>query len=646
MRLEIVSYNGNTLNSGGFKAIFPEDSSILGQAQPVVIERGLGAWPIMSGKRLGARQFEIVIIMTGTLATQLDQIKRWFDISDQAEYELLCQDPDNANRQWYVMATCVSIPELVGNTASVVLSVTDPIWRAKTTTTVTGSLASSGLHHDCTVLGNRRTFPTVTLVPTGAKPSGLIYRKFLAIYNRVNRKLVGYPLDLTGGGWSTTALVSGSKMRSDGEDITVAIDGQAWPRWIDSPNSASTKVWTYVDLDRPLEMSLSTSIAVSGAVTSIVVKSTAANQSVLQDLKAPGLLMIDSELFSFGGIDAGTYTITGVTRAERGSSMAAHSTGATVRWIQHEVWVSYGNLSATAPTQDDTAKPVFNLTTSTNTSWVYTQFQDSGLNRRGRWSKNILTGGKTGGKLYTKTGVDDEDPASAMGIAAESYEKNGTWQPGRVEAVWGIENLCGITTVTSNGKKYRSATGFFSGCRLEWGAPDAGGDTAYHTVWTEGSPASAASWTAWTQNSASLSGTRTAVRFHVIGGGASGNGYFTAFEVLGATLTLDSSTVPSLTGMATATEQAAYPLAATISNATSGKYFYLALSLKLNDSVVIDTESKTITVNGTVNGMGGFSIPEVRRDWLAMEPGLNEIRLDDAGMTGITFTVAWKDRSS
>src|SRR4030042_1660518 len=94
--------------------------------------------------------------------------------------------------------------------------------------------------------------------------------------------------------------------------------------------------------------------------------------------------------FTYTGKNNALQRFAGCIRAARGTAAGAHGLGDTVWWVQHDIWILYGNAAATAPTVDGNYEPAFELDDSVNTSWVYAEFGENDGLRTGQWSPKVV----------------------------------------------------------------------------------------------------------------------------------------------------------------------------------------------------------------------------------------------------------------
>ncbi len=240
--------------------------------------------------------------------------------------------------------------------------------------------------------------------------------------------------------------------------------------------------------------------------------------------------------------------------------MAAHSAGTAVRWVQHDIWILYGNPGVSAPAADDRYKPAFSLSSSTNTLWYYTVFNDANELRSGGWGHwgNVAITGSGG--VYT---------ATQRTLAAGDYEVLGAWLDVLHSNAygWWLANPCGIVNITwQDGKKRRAGDSFLVHCR-HWPR----GASWWITHYSPTSPASPNTWESW-----SYSGSAFAVS-DIVAIAA----YFFPQDVEAGTVTVTLNSAETPTVMVGG-ESGGYHLDAVLENTTTGEAIRITAMLALN----------------------------------------------------------------
>ncbi|RLC69435.1 MAG: hypothetical protein DRI81_20470, partial [Chloroflexi bacterium] len=401
----------------------------------------------------------------------------------------------------------------------------DARWRSRDGDVHVWDITSGADDETVTVDSDDDVYPVLRLTPKQAKTAGYAYRRWVPVIWTVDAAYSKYPYML--GTFDTAALVTASKAQADGDDWRVVVDGSETDRWFGDSgtaqfNQTATKTWVNLDFQAGWEGTLEAAIGSGDTVDSIDVNediSGAASSGILVAYHGASY-----EAFTYTGKNETERRFTGVSRAARGTSALALSADDSVYWVQHDVWVLYGNASATAPSQDDDYKPIFDLGDSTNTSWVYEEFgEDDGL-RTGAWTEY--------GDTYTGNRGVNANPWIEIGVDGGDQQSN------RMK----LYNPCGITNGSfTNGEKWVDAEDPGSS-RVGVVQSSQNGST-----WTDEynvpEPASTETWEAWSRNEALASGARY---LSLMGDWDSGADYDeTYLEASDCTVTLDSSNTPT-----------------------------------------------------------------------------------------------------
>lgn len=442
---------------------------------------------------------------------------------------------------------------------------------------------------------------------------------------------------------ANNTIIYASKIQANGDDIRVYLDGMETNRWLQDMNTANTKIWISLDLSAGIDMTLGTAIASTGDVDTITLANTKANITAIKKIPASGMVYIESELYSYSGVNTKSRQLTGCVRAINDTLMAAHTSGTAVYWIEHEIWVYYGNSTVGAPETDDTKKPIIDLT-STNTSWVYTSFFDEAGVRSGIWKPALVKTAnskdpdhKSG--YYTGNRLADADPATEMGAAVYAWLSGVMWKAENATVDWVLYNPATMTEITLTGEKYRANTHWPASAKF-YKSTDG---KKWDVVWTEATPSAAATWEALASHSAVSLGTGSKyikMSFSGTVGATAGN--YAAHEIEAATVTLASANVPQ--GIFVDPAEDIYYLNCTITNNTTGEWMTVVASLLLDTPLVVNCEDKLAYTDNLVP-ITSMTFSSIRKDWLNVS-GTTELQFDDTGTAGVTFRTFWRDRNS
>lgn len=428
-------------------------------------------------------------------------------------------------------------------------------------------------------------------------------------------------------GHSGGQTIAVSKMLANGADLRVYDGALEIDRWIQDIDTATTDVWVNLDFENEQSVDLKTAIAGAGSVTSIDV------DGDISQFPTQGLLLIGTEAFTYRSKSDASQQFLEVTRAVKGTSAGAHSVGDDVLWLQHDIWLLYGDETLTAPTVNDDYKPIFELDTSTNTSWVYQEYGDSYTARAGAWVQEVYSG--TAAHCYTADRDTNATPWAEVGCWAQQTASLTTYGAARFY----LYNPCGILSAGfTNGEKKKGS----GGTTVSWIGIVSSVDMTWWVKEYELIVALADTWYAWNQNETLDTGS------HYVGLAAeclSSQSYtYSAYaEAADCTVALDSDYTPAVT---LGSEQTNYGMEATIENTTTGDQILIEANLDLGDVLEIDTDHKTVVnltegdnLYGALTQVGG-----VRRDWLPMRSGANVLEYTEAGVADVDVDLVWDRR--
>ena len=639
MRLVPYSYNGTQINNGGanYIASFVLQPMLTG-AKPIFTKRSSGMnHSAYAGKELNGGMLQMRVTAYGAsgsaLNNQFSTLKALFDTAKIPTAVLIARDSDDSNREWYVDAAVTNISPPEGRSFVVQFALRDPVWKTVATTTEsTWAVTASGQTDATTIaLGNLEVYPIYEITPTGSKSGNSYkYRRFIEVINNKSWAFNNYPIELINS-LNTSTLVSGSKMLASGFDSRIFVDdAEEEDRWLDGWNTATSKVWININLAAKQTFTLKTAIATTGAITSVDVNEDITN------MPDKGILKIESERVTYTAKNNAARTFTGITRGAHESTAATHSAAVAITWIEHSIYFYYGDLDATAgPVTDNTRKPIFNLNTSTNTSWDYDEFWSNDP-RTAEWQP-VPSPLAAVTYVYTGNQYTEAEPAIEVGMLGGRIDALGAAAP----TSWILTHPAGITNWNfANGQKYNL---ILNESYLYYNTSAT--PLAYSTTWTGiyAIPATtvANTWQSWSDSRA-LGATYYHVAIQVKTKNAA------RVECADITLTLDSSNTPTRTLGSEVTS--VYDLNAVLKNDITGESITIRTQLEQNYTLQINTLDKTVTyLKDNSNRFPAMLLTGsnfVRGQWLRLQQGANTLSYTDANTGTLNIVIKWQGRQN
>lgn len=650
------SYNGTSLQSTDYETGFPRAQADLQiQAQLGYVKRA-GAAPVFAGKDFQPHTMNLEVKALHDTWTMFESINQLFDVMDETPRQFICTDAEDSNKQYYVYAT----PKQVlgghdGNMALVTLALDDPIWQSVTQNSQTWTITSSTSTTDFTNNGNADAYPIYEITPTSSPSTDFPYCVFLQVLPQSSKPWAGRPLCITGATdttFDTAALVAAGKMQSDGDDLRVYRDGVAVDFWVSGMNTTDTKVWVTEDMPEARNMTLKTAIGATDTVTEVEIDYTATNFEHISNMPNTGLLILDA---SIGSTDTEEFYYTAKTvtdtklaftigsRAKRNTTAVAHAAASNVRHHPYTYRINYGNATVSAPTIDNARKPLINLSTSSNASFVYSTFYDLAGLRAGRWTPYGYDRPRTSrSDFYTSTNDEgDTDPATALGFDVRTSQSNGIWQPDTMTMYWIGSFPDYVTSFSASGEQNQSASTIptFS---MRYNIDGREGRVSLWTV-TPQTSTDYSTWTTWSKatTDSTVPPNVDALKW-TVSGSVLGTSELYAKEAITAA-TVNFTNPPHV--MIRSETSSAVLVNCKITNATIGRFFTITIPAEVNDTIYVDTDPSfpTVTLNGQIVN-GAIKLDSVRAVWLRLQPGSNTLEYENLQSVANNLTIVVKHR--
>lgn len=625
----LMSWDGHNINDGtNYESIL--DASVYGlpSINPKLALRQ-GAWPLIAGVERPGKiiNFEIYIrgSSVGTLQTQLSQ---WFDPDDETPKKLLAQDyPGLGGNIRYIYGICQALEEVpfsAGLRFVVTIQVHgDVFWRANTGSQTVWNITATGQTKNVLVYKEMDVYPVLTIEPTSAKSASWPYKRFVSVKWRGSGAASNYPVDIVNASLDTQ-IASTNFALASGDDLRVWVDGFEVNRYFYNINTANTMVWVNLDWAADVPMTLAANIGTGD--TELFVN------EPINNLPASGLLYVGyGEIITYSSKSNSERKLSGLQRGLNGTVASTATAGQNVEWLQHDIWILYGNASAGAGPAPVDNQPIITLGTSSNTQWDYDfPWHDAYPDRSAMWTKAALTGNPD---IYGGNHGAAADPAAEMGIHIDEQFDG---------AIVYLTNPCIITNANfQNGEKYaESYASYWPFAQIRSGL-----SVGIPTVneYDVPAPTANSTWQSWSQNQALDTGSKSVGLYFSVAGMAYLTPLHSYLEASDVTLTLDSNYSPYTL---VHPELNNYSLDCTITNQTTGEAIKLILSMAPNEELVLDTDNKTVVyLLDESNQFKALTVVDgPRRDWLPLIPGTNVLRFDDVGTNGVTVTIDHVER--
>lgn len=509
-------------------------------------------------------------------------------------------------------------------------------WRATTAEEATWTLNASGTR-TLNVLGDLDAYPTYTITPNSAKatPNWAYYRRCVIQWRSPFGGL--HPVDITGGGLNTTALIGAGKI-TDSSNIGVTLNGRFVPFWFGGDdggaggfNSTTTRIWVNV------QATPETYCDVDGYVTAADTTWRVEND---EGLPPSGTLLVDSEYVQYTRRAPGY--LYGVQRGMYGSSAAAHVVGAecSVVYVAYILYGPNAEVPAGWQTLDYVSgggEPIMLNSGSTNGVWRFDEFAQF----RGTGNWQFLS--QMNNAAFVSESAADGTYDAAWGYPWEAMGFRPGWAslnqfytrfalPIKTLRVLGRRRAVGSPAdYLSNAKLY-----VYSNNQREWitawnaavGAPRTSNDPFDETSWE------------FPFRAGEVSGGHTGYN-RVLWQFTQAN--YLQVDIQQMVVTFWPSTVPVVTVSGELTD---YDIDLTLKNETTGEYIRVNMpDLEPGHSLVIDSRRQTVAY--TKDGSSRYTAVQrnaPRARFLRLVPGTNEFEIAEDGMGDMEIVVRYEPR--
>lgn len=640
----VISINGLNVEAGSGYVAALTQSFLQPENTVSRVQRDTDA-PVVTNVALGLHVYYLQVLVASAAADDVDArrraLLREFD-STRGPVTVVIENATGTARRRFMQFVVRKVDQAEGQGGAGFVAALEASgevrWQATDVVTETWTIDASGTR-SITVAGDLDVYPTYTLTPNVDKagPNWPYSRLILVEW----RSPLGgtHPVDVTGGGLDTAALLAADKL-SDESNIAVMLNGAIRRHYTSDPatspadafGTAQTRIW--VDMEfRP---------AVH-AVLGDYVNATQTTWRVMGDYGLPpaGTLKVGDEIVTYTGRAPGY--LYGVARGRYGTTAAAHNNWSEIVFYQGVGWLLYGPNAVTPENMKDevyrTAQQPMMLTSaaSTNLTWHYQKF--GGGNQPKSWGfasyiNNIgfVNQSNAAGGYDTAWRV----PWDAMGLKAG-------WTS---LSIYSLRTAVPIKSVRIQGRRMARTSPAAAPHAPELAALS-DDQRLRRVVWRSDDGASRESNVSFDYSSEDIRPEAFSEAAGVVGYNrlhwsvAQASHLQADIQVMW--IRFDDDYLPVVTVGA---EQSEYDLDLTLANLTTGESITVQFpNLTMGESLIVDSQWQTVTYSLD----GSSQYPAVRRDqarpkFLRLAPGVNSFQITEAGMGELEIVVSYRPR--
>jgi hypothetical protein len=328
-KFQPVTYDGVAVNDGvTYRSHFQfEDANmqlVIREPQEITIP-GDYSFPESLRSQVASARLVLHIDIVNTLQVNLDGLRRLFD---RLKGFVVLTVIDDSGNTWSLNVKCTRLIENTPISFEAHLYTNRPILESSIIVDTLRSITASGATFDpaVTVGGTVRNYPLFDLVGTVAKTNANDYNRRWQVTIAWRSEFPGedsvgngYPIDIANDTLDTLAEVTATRMKANGDDLRVYVDGVEYPRLLDGINTTSTKVWVPIHFSPGMHVTLADAITGTGGDPA-----NGESQAVNEDLTGwpeRGYFVVDNECIWASNIIMGeTGTVLQMVEAAPGSA--------------------------------------------------------------------------------------------------------------------------------------------------------------------------------------------------------------------------------------------------------------------------------------------------------------------------------------
>ena len=656
MQLQPVSFNGTAINDGtNFTSGIVGETPMQPFVSPIFVRRA-GAFPVYAGKDFLDQFLQVEVACQGDFNEQFETLNSIFDVTDETPRQFIVKDISDSDTQYYVYATPRSASPQFGTTVIITLAIADPIWRSVTENSQTWNITASGQSTDFAVSGNADAYPVFEITPTSAPAANYIYRRYVRLLPQAEYAYNNRPVCITNttdsAGFDTAALVSGGKALANGADFLVYVNGVSVERWFGESTdtefgTTDTRIWINLSIPPKREMTIQSAIGSTDTVTTIDLQNTDVNREIISAMPRASRFLIGSEEFSYRGrtITQTLLRFNNISRAQRGTSAAGHSAGATATEVPFDISFVYSSTDAEPPATPIKRKPILDLSLSDNSTFVYDKFYHKAQSARtGQWKParvSVSNNRLSRSNFYTDDQNTSTDPADVAGMRISNYQQAGSWKPETANIQWTNYYADGITSVSHNYERFQKTA--------SWSETVGVQTSADNSAWQTGINYESATSTDYNTWLTGLSTPSTDIeiatdarfiRYILRGSIKKTANNSNALGITSSTIGLTNP--PNIT---IGSEIQNFQMSFTLANTQTAQSFRFIYPVSLNEVITIDTNPDfpyAMHAGQYVNN--SILLSGIRSDWLKFAIGTNTLTYTADQTGNVTIVAKWRDR--
>lgn len=205
----VQTYDAHEINDGvNYLAYIDTDNSSAPDGRPIYADVDFD-WAYFVGSEKTSRTFSlhIFILKQGDYEERKNELKQWFNTQSGDIQYLVATFTENIPER-RIGCRPIAVDFVAGLRCVVTLEANEPFWESNDVETTTWTISLDGDTQEVENYGNINTWPVFKITGTSIPNNTWRYQRPVSIKNNVKAALYNYPIEITGGGWDTAALVT------------------------------------------------------------------------------------------------------------------------------------------------------------------------------------------------------------------------------------------------------------------------------------------------------------------------------------------------------------------------------------------------------------------------------------------------------